>query len=1150
MKRFRLIPLLLAAAVAAPVLPAGLNARTAAADPPGAVLYVAPDGDDSGSGTIGDPLATLDGARDAIRALKTGSGLPAGGVRVELREGAYSLDESFALAAQDSGASGSPIVYGAYDDEAVSLIGGIELDPGDFAAVSDPAIAARLPDGGAQVLELDLAALGVTDYGSIERYGFGIPTVPPPPELFVDDAPQTIARWPNSGYELIGTVDDPGSNPRVGETPDRGAIFEYLDERPENWADLSDVWMYGYWAIDWADGNLRIATLDAATNRIETAQPSHYTVKSGQRYYYYNVLEELDRAGEWYLDRTSGVLYLQPPTGFASSAVRLSLLDDPLITMQDVSHVTFEGLTIEAGRGSGIEMNGGADNIITGSTFRNLGGFAVKIDGGQRHSFAANRVYNTGVGGVSLKGGDRITLTPGEHEVIDSEFSNYSRLKATYSPAVDIVGVGNRVAHNEMYDAPHMAIRLKGNDHIVEYNDIHDVLLETSDAGAIYMGRDWSEQGNVIRYNYLHDLQGYAQGVGQIGIYLDDMASGTTVYGNIIQNSDRGMLIGGGRSNLIVNNMMLDSNRSMTLDARGLGGWSDTCQAGGVMVTRLEAMPYQDEPWASRYPQLTTTLSDSPCSPLYNTVANNVVYNTQELSINSAAAAGGTIGPNWRTTSDPGFVDLANGDLSLAPSAQVLSELPDFEPIPFGMIGIGTPAQRLANLEHELDVHEASGAVRDPLAGLLATAVQQMASELADGDEAGVLSELDSFDQHLTQSNMQSHIDAAAKAALTRYADALRGKLADDPLARLLLFAPTTHTTPGESLRLWAAGETRSGRYAGLYDSLQYSSSDPAVATIDANGAVTTVGTGDAVLTASGELGGVQRQASATLYVANAFLASIELGPAAPQPIVGSTVQLSVYGELADGSPADLSAAQITYGTLDASIATVDSTGLLTALSEGVAGLTASVTLDGVTASTVKYVIVRPDGVSAPPAPWDVYQYGNADGFVAADGAEWSMVSNGADIWGMADSFTYAAQTIANVQPAETLELTFTAESLIDTHKDASVGLMFRDTDAAGAQHVNFRVLPGGKTRFVYRTSEDGASSYASGPTLSYPAELKLTKQGDLFTAYVRQDGQWQQAAQVEVDMDNSELLGGLSLFSHSSEATGAVLTQPVLVRQ
>ena len=53
-----------------------------------------------------------------------------------------------------------------------------------------------------------------------------------------------------------------------------------------------------------------------------------------------------------------------------------------------------------------------------------------------------------------------------------------------------------------------MAMAAEGNNHIVEYNEIHNVIRESGDAGAYYVGRDWTQRGNILRYNYLHHIKG------------------------------------------------------------------------------------------------------------------------------------------------------------------------------------------------------------------------------------------------------------------------------------------------------------------------------------------------------------------------------------------------------------------------------------------------------------------------------------------------------------------------------------------------------------------------------------------------------------------------------------------------------------------
>ena len=122
---------------------------------------------------------------------------------------------------------------------------------------------------------------------------------------------------------------------------------------------------------------------------------------------------------------------------------------------------------------------------------------------------------------------------------------------------VSLNGVGNRATHNLIDNAPHQAIAFGGNDHRIEFNEIHSVCHESNDAGAIYAGRDWTMRGTVIRHNYLHDITGF-EGRGCVGVYLDDMFCGTEISGNLFVRVTRAAFIGGGRDCTIANNVFVD----------------------------------------------------------------------------------------------------------------------------------------------------------------------------------------------------------------------------------------------------------------------------------------------------------------------------------------------------------------------------------------------------------------------------------------------------------------------------------------------------------------------------------------------------------------------------------------------------------------
>ena len=499
-----------------------------------AELFVAPDGNNAGPGTKDKPFATLEAARDAIRAMKRSGGMPAGGVIVWIRGGDYPLARGFELTSEDSGTADAPIVYRAAAGQRVRLLGGRIVR--GWKPVTDPAVLGRLDEKARPaVVQTDLRAAGISDFGRLQSRGFGRRTVPAHLELFFDGQPMTLARWPNEGaWERIA-----GFPQQAARNDDHGGTigslsegFFYAGDRPQRWKSLDGIWVHGYWAWDWANSYESVASLDREKRLIKTAPPyGQYGFRKGQRFYFLNVLEELDQPGEWFLDRAAGILYFWPPKPLDAGEALVSVVESPLVSMTGVSHVTLRGLTLEGGRGHGVRIRGGAGCRVAGCLLRLLGNSGVSVEGGTGHGVVACDIENTGDGGVSLSGGDRQTLTPGGHFVENCHFQKQGRWSKCYVPAVLLAGVGHRVAHNLIHDHPHCAILFSGNEHLIEFNEIHHVALETGDVGAIYTGRDWTFRGNAIRHNFIHHTGGV--GMGSMGVYMDDCVSGTEIFGNV-----------------------------------------------------------------------------------------------------------------------------------------------------------------------------------------------------------------------------------------------------------------------------------------------------------------------------------------------------------------------------------------------------------------------------------------------------------------------------------------------------------------------------------------------------------------------------------------------------------------------------------------
>jgi hypothetical protein len=652
--------------------------------------FVAVDGDDSNPGTLTAPFASLEAARDAVRARGQRRSLPHGGITVWLRGGTYERKASLDLTPADSGSPDAPITYRPYADEPARLIGGRLIS--GFEPVSEPAALARLREEvRSHVLAVNLHSLGIADFGELRSRGFGRPISPAHLELFFGNRPMTLARWPNEGeWEKIASFPpraarDDGHGQKIG---DLKAGFRYSGDRPVLWKKTDDLWIHGYWAWDWANSYEWVESLDIPTRLIKTAPPyGLYGFRPGQRYYFLNVLEELDAPGEWYLDHQTGVLYFWPPAPIESGEVMVSLLEDPLISVDGASDVIIQGLILEGTRGHGIVIKGGERNLVAGCNLRNIGNYGIRIEGGHDHSVLSCDITETGDGGVSLAGGDRLVLEPAGHSVANSHFSRQGRWSKCYVPAVLISGVGMRAANNLIHDHPHCAILYSGNDHRIEFNEIHHIALETGDVGAIYSGRDWTYRGNVIRHNFIHETGGV--GMGSMGVYMDDCVSGTEIFGNVFYKVQRAVFLGGGRDHNVENNVFVDCQPSIQVDGRGLDKspvWHNMVYE--FMKNQRLALP--QDLYRRRYPAIGAVdpyyLADDGIPPEGNIIIRNISVGGPWLIVGwNATMEMLEVRDNF-IDQDPGFINPEKLDFRLKQDSPAWAI--GFKPIPFNNIGL------------------------------------------------------------------------------------------------------------------------------------------------------------------------------------------------------------------------------------------------------------------------------------------------------------------------------------------------------------------------------------------------------------------------------------------------------------------------------
>ncbi|HCK11066.1 MAG: hypothetical protein CME21_01080 [Gemmatimonadetes bacterium] len=643
-------------------------------------LYVSPTGDDTTSGESRNspdgrgPLRSLHAALGRIRDAQTQPSR----ADVVILSGTHPIDRSIEI----SGVSGCSITIRSDEPGGARLIGGSFLESPIPYPETDTGL--RIPESSRpHLLCFDVSAFEVT---SLTSRGFGRDTSASHTELFQDHRRLQLARFPERDSLRISSI--PSSN-----DDDQGGIigplengFFVADPRPQKWQCTNDVWIHGYWAWDWADTYERIDLYRPQTGQLKTRPPHGvYGFREGQPFYFLNIAEELVSPGSYFVDPTNGHAFVWPndPAG----EIVVSVMKDPLIHIEKSKNVTLDGLVIEYGKGNGIQICEGSNITIQNTCLRNLGNTGIVIEDGHRHRVTGCEISSVGESAIEVSGGNRKALERSDHEISHNHIHHYAEWVRCYRPGVKLSGVGITVSNNHIHDAPHNAILLSGNEHLIEKNHIHDVCTETGDVGAFYMGRDWTERGNTIRYNLIHDIRGI--GSRARAIYLDDCASGTIVHGNVFYNCTMAVFIGGGRNHRVTNNIFIDCDPAVVVDGRGASEkdvWAR--MLNDIMRPRFESMNPLSPPYSVRYPDLKEVAAyyqhELGIPPEGHLISRNICVG-EWLQIRDQVDSRMLALQYNFTDGDPGFRDLSARDFRLDEDAEVF-EL-GFKRIPLEEIG-------------------------------------------------------------------------------------------------------------------------------------------------------------------------------------------------------------------------------------------------------------------------------------------------------------------------------------------------------------------------------------------------------------------------------------------------------------------------------